>query len=210
MWQYADKGLRGTVVDLDENRIVPRVTALNLEEGLLVALQLDERSRPVTDAAGNWLTYKARGRFKLLPPKPMKFAADMGAPHCVKCGSMLTLLGDDLCAPCRAAQDPLKMARTGRDGERNGMRVERVLDPLDDHKCCMCSRLASWSVSDEVTTTPEIGGPKRILGETVNRTLWDRGATVGRRWYCSWHYAPPRLLDSHAEVVSELPVSERP
>lgn len=125
----------------------------------------------------------------------------MGAEYCSLCNSPLTLPGDDLCPPCRAKER----------GQKNKLLVERIVNPLLDRKCCQCSRLASWSVSDEVAVTPQMtAGSLMPVGRNQQgklvfrkgKVLYDRGYTVGRRYFCSWHYRPPRLLDSKGELVS--------
>ena len=108
----------------------------------------------------------------------------MGAPVCARCRSPLTLPGDDLCPRCRA-QDRL---------QSNRFVVERLTTPLLDRRCESCSRLAIWSVADEVEVTPEVN----------RRYLYERGMTVGRRYYCNRCYQPARLLDSKGEVVRDF------
>lgn len=68
--------------------------------------------------------------------------------------------------------------------------------PLFSNRCCQkgCTRVARWSVSDEVPQTPvEVNGRK-----------YSRGKIVGRRYYCEFHWKPPRLLDAKGEVMQEF------
>ena len=189
----ATDGLRGTVYDLDTGRRVPKVIELNLERGYLracsVVAQDDARPERETirrgeDGAYEW--YEAIGRFRLVPaePAPAIKTIKLGAPACARCRSPLTLPGDDLCPRCRAADR----------GQRNRFLVEKLVTPLFDRKCETCSRLAVWSVADEVAVTPEHS----------SRLFWERGMTVGRRYYCDSHYAPARLLDVKGEVIQDF------
>jgi hypothetical protein len=54
-----------------------------------------------------------------------------------------------------------------------------------------CVKVANWMVSDEVSLPPI----------KVGKRFFSRGKTVAKRYYCSWHYVPPRLLDSRGEVI---------
>lgn len=189
----ATDGIRGTVYDLDTGRRVPKVVELDTERGYLrawfVVEQDDghperERIRKNTQGENEW--YEAVGKFRFVPAatQPGSALLTLGAPCCARCRSPLTLPGDDLCPRCRAA-DRL---------QRNRFVVERLDTPLFDRKCESCSRLAVWSVSDEVGVTPE----------QANRKLWDRGMTVGRRYFCDGCYKPARLLDPRGEVIKDL------
>jgi hypothetical protein len=184
---HATQGFRGRLIDLETGRAVPRVLWFDPEQGEIEAYAVDEQGRYRSDGNGNLLTYRARGRFIFLPGKPTgqgpKKTVHLGAPRCAKCRSPLTLLGDDLCAPCRALDR----------NQKNRMKVERMDEFLLRRPCDYrgCSRAASWSVADEVEVTPQQRG----------RALYARGATVGRRFYCTFHYQPPRLLDARGEVV---------
>ena len=185
------KGVRGTVYDLETGKRIPKVIDLNLETGYLkayfVAWQDDahpEKEEIRKDSQGSYQWYEARGRFRFVPYSgPEVRTPLLGAPNCMKCRSPLTLPGDDLCPPCRAAERL----------QSNRFRIERLTTPLFDRKCQECSRLAAWAVADEVDVTPEVGG----------RFYWERGMTVGRRYYCDNHYQPARLLDPKGEVVQD-------
>lgn len=193
-------GLRGTVVDLDTGKRVPKVIELNLERGYVKAyyvIQQDdnhpEREVIRRDELGRPEWYEAAGRFKLLPPPPsIRTPAPgspkvvLGADYCGICRSPLTLPGDDLCPRCRAKER----------GQRNRFVVERLNTPFLDRKCANCTRLAVWSVADEVAVSPE--------QSKGSRYYWERGMTVGRRYYCDSCYRPARLLDPRGEVIEDL------
>jgi len=167
------------------------VIELNTDTGYLKAWFVVEQNdahpeREVIrrNALGEREWYEAVGRFRFVPadPKPVPTVV-MGAPQCGKCRSPLTLPGDELCPRCRAAERL----------QRNRFLVERITTPFLDQKCAKCTRTATWSVADEVVVTPEQTG----------KTLWERGMTVGRRYYCDLHYRPARMLDSKGEVVED-------
>jgi hypothetical protein len=205
---HAAQGVRGTVLDLETGRPVPKVLWLDVgPDGVgteLEACRVDARGGYVRDLNGEYLTYRARGRFRLVvgsvPAGPGGVTARgpsagghartpaAGAPRCALCPSPLTLPGDDLCPPCRARER----------GQRNRLLVERLLNPLLDRKCCNCSRLATYAVADEVAVSPQVG----LWGG--RKALFSRGYTAGRRWYCEFCYRPPRILDARGEVVEEL------
>lgn len=189
----AKAGIRGTVYDLDTGRRVPKVIDLNTERGYLrayfVVEQNDEhpeREEIRKDAEGNYQWYEAHGRFRFVPAPvaPPKRPGLSGAPSCLKCSSPLTLPGDELCPRCRAVEK----------GQKNKFLVEKLATPLLDRKCQDCTRTAVWAVADEVEVSPELS----------NRNLYDRGMTVGRRYYCDFHYRPARLLDPGGEVIHDL------
>lgn len=185
--------MRGTVWDLDTGRRVPKVVELDVERGYVrafaVVVQNDARpDREVVrkDALGRPVWYEATGRFKFVPADAVVIfpRTVLGAPQCIRCGTPLTLPGEELCPRCWAADR----------GQRNRFLVERLTTPLLDVRCEKCSRPASWSVADEVVVSPE----------QHNQRLWDRGMTVGRRYYCDLHYRPARMLDRKGEVVEEF------
>jgi hypothetical protein len=60
-------------------------------------------------------------------------------------------------------------------------------------KCFGCSREATHAVGDEVVVSPQVKG----------NIAYERGSSVGRRFYCDWCYKPPRILDSKGEVMRE-------
>lgn len=185
----ATSGARGTVYDLETGRRVPKVIDLNLERGYVkayfVVQQNDEHpEREVIwqNAAGEAEWYEAYGKFRFVPAAKAS-PVQLGAEKCAKCLSPLTLPGDDLCPRCRAAERL----------QRNRFVVERLSTPLFDRKCAECSRVAVWSVADEVGVSPEKFG----------RILWERGMMVGRRFYCDRHYQPARLLDPKGEIIED-------
>ena len=192
-----DLRLPARVHDLDTKRDVRGVIWVDEEAGSAEAYHYDEHGRKVltydVDGAAAWKTVLLKGRFKLLPlvapQKPTGGAVIMGAPACAKCNSPLTLRGDDLCPACKRRDmgKPLDARRCG---------------PLDFRKCQSCSRDATWSVSDEVVVTPQVArrGRSRVL--RAGSYYFDRAATVGRRYYCSWCFKAPRLVDHKGEVIS--------
>lgn len=196
---HAEQGMRGRVVDLDTGLRVPKVIWLDLEKGELEAYRVDAQDRPVRTVNGDYETYTARGRFAFYPADAKEAAAQpslqgiaMGAPRCERCGSPLTLRGKELCPRCYATDRRIKPL----------LLAEPLTTPLLDRRCEYkgCSRLAEWIVGDEIPTTPAKEG----------RYLFDRAATVGRRYCCSFHYQPPRILDEKGEIVEELENSARP
>lgn len=229
MLRHARQGHRGVILDLDTNMRVPKVISFDEEKGELEAYQTMPNGEIAQDTQGNFLTYRAKGRFRFVsaeqvrrdgagshlaaPPviahlaklssMPRKAPGSlkeprrikMGAPACVKCRSPLTLPGEDLCAPCKAKDR----------GQRHTMKVERLVNPLLDCPCSVrgCSRLATWSVGDEVDVTPVVGVHLFPDGQR-HRVLYLRGATVGRRFYCQRHWQPPRLLDAKGEIIQEF------
>jgi hypothetical protein len=189
----ATDGIRGAVWDIDTGRRVPKVIELDTERGYLkayfVVKQDDchpEREVERRNFLGEAEWYEAYGRFKFVPEerKTISTKTVMGAFVCARCPSTLTLPGDELCPHCRAEER----------GQRNRFAIERLTTPLFNRRCESCSRLATFSVADEVDVTPL----------QKDRYLYERGMTVGRRYYCSQHYRPARLLDSKGEVVKDF------
>ena len=214
MLLHADQGFRGEVWDLDTGRKVLKVISLDEEAGLLEAYKVLDDGKIARDVNGNYLTYRARGRFRCVPmghrdygrhrlpitPRP---ASAPGAVACVKCGSALTLPGSELCAFCNARDKGVEF------------RVEKIVTPLLDRPCQSkgCRRLAEWAVGDEVRASPQLGpSPGKVEGRRVfsDRVWFERGTCVGRRFYCSFHYQPPRLLAPNGERIEDLGSSGRP
>lgn len=204
----AGNGVRGQVIDLDTGAPIPKPITLTYDpvtgSGTIKAYQCNHNGSIKTNAGGDFLTYTAGGRFKFISagePIPPKCAPE-GAPRC-KCGSRLTLPGDDLCAACRAKER----------GQRHKMCAEKVeRNYLITRKCELCSRAAEWGVSDEVEASPErgpalLGLPLAVQPKTM---LFKRVACVKRRWYCSTHFKPPRLLDPRGEVIKDIEEGLRP
>jgi hypothetical protein len=152
----AEDGIRGTLVDLDTNQIIPKPIWFNTATGGFSAYRVDrETGEILKNANGDFLTYTGVGRLKFIPrpPRPTPSIPDPDPP----------------------------ITR----------RVEPVRIPLLSHKCCKCSRLADWSVSDEMPLPPQL----------KNGRLYDRGRTVKIRWYCAWHYEAPRIVDAKGEIM---------
>ncbi len=196
----ARDGLKGVITDLDTKEVVKHVIWLDTEAGRLEKYLTDSIGNYLYNPDGTQRTAIYRGRFSFTPkptntpsPVPLRKIV-LGADKCAKCTSKLTLPGTELCAFCQARD------RNQRWQPFKGDLVERFSNPLLDHKCSKCSRLAIYSVADEVEVTPQ----------QHRKILWLRGATVGRRFLCQFHYEPPRLLDSKGEVISDLPTERRP
>lgn len=195
----ASDGLRGRWIDLDTGEEVRQVIWVDTDTGHHERYALGPDGRRYRNPAGDWVTLRCVGRLRFFPRDRRGREPIEGAPQCARCRSPLTLPGDDLCAVCRAADRPHLQARTnGKD--RNLLRVERLTTPFFELRCQHygCSRLASWAVADEVQVAYQRG---RVGGRTA---FFERGATVGRRFYCSHHYQPPRILDARGEVVEEV------
>jgi hypothetical protein len=186
---HVEHGFRGRVWDLDLNKHVPKVISLDTERGELEAYQTDAAGQIKQDVNGNYLTYRARGRFKFIPENGKPARIVMGAPACALCQSPLTIPGSDLCAFCNAKDKGVK-----------NFKVER-LTPLLNRPCEKCSNLAEWSVSDEVTATPQLVISTYPGINRRGKVLFERATTVRQRFYCSRHYVAPRLLDARGEVI---------
>lgn len=182
------KDVKGEVWDLDEGRRVYKVLWVDVDAGLLEAYH----TRPDGSVDFSKPTYFAKGRFKFVPITRAIVKDDRGAARCARCASTLTLPEDDLCPRCKAADR----------GQRNRMVVEPVGDLLVPRKCDKCSRRAAYIVSDEVGVSSVMVKDVYVVnGRRMVNPAFTRAATVGRRWYCPWHYSPPRLLDAKGEVI---------
>src|ERR1019366_1239405 len=224
MLLHVDHGMKGTVLDLDTSKEVPKVISLDFFAcaptnvagqqvmdgvGTVEAYRTGADGKEVGEDSPDgwrWLTYTAKGRFRFVPAKtptpPSKLV--MGAPTCGKCGSTLVLRGDELCPACRAVER----------GQHHRMKAEKIDDPFAVVKCESCSRQATWTVSDEVETTAEITGVSSTMVHgrmmlaadlaSKRRWAWDKAAVVDRRHYCDRCYQPPRVLDARGEVIQQL------
>lgn len=189
-----DVPFKARVHDLDTERDIRGVIWVDEEEGLAEAYRFNPDGSRRDDMV------LLKGRFKILPALEQKepdYGKLLGADRCEICASPLVMQGGDLCPICRAAQDgnPFKPTR---------------LDPWDFRKCQRCSRNATWSVVDRVDVSPEAG---KIAGYQAARGgayLFARGAAVGRRYYCSWCFQAPRLVDVRGEVIREIEETIRP
>jgi hypothetical protein len=173
------------VTDLDTALEVPAWIWVDVECGAIEAFFVPAHELP----DGTYKTYTARGRFRYVPQRRSQIKVAMGAEFCELCGNPLTVLGSSLCVACNA-------------NDRGHKFPSRLRNPFTTHKCEACSRQAEWSVSDEVTVTPEVSTMNGLRG----RFMFDRGTTTGRRYYCSWHYQPPRILDERGEVVEAIEI----
>lgn len=195
---------RMRVFDLETNRFIRGVLWVDVEAGLAEAYHYDSNGKNVmvldTDGAAAWRTDLLKGRFKLVPlehePPKRDFSKLLGADKCGVCGSTMTLRGDELCLACKAK-------------DRGKPLDARPSDPFEMRKCEKCSRDASWSVADEVEVSAQRG---KISGKHIRAGvyLFDRGTTVGRRYFCQWHYSGPRLLDHKGEVITTIEDGHRP
>jgi hypothetical protein len=196
MWLRAEN-FAGTVTDLDTGEQLRHVSAVDAEAGLVEVYQVDAGGKVLRDVTtGKPIVQLGRGRFKADLRRrvdvPRKRAPRLGAPTCSRCPSRMTLPGDDLCPVCRAREQGRTVGvKPLGPGELMAVR------PCDNG----CGREATWSVGDEVSVTPVPGTLPRQHGGPPRPVLFLRGATVARRWYCSWCYQPPRLLDARGEVV---------
>lgn len=191
-------GVRGVVIDLDTGRRVPKVIWVDVEKGELEAYQVEGpegRETVKKDAAGDYLTYQARGRFRLInlstPSARPKYK--LGAPLCVVCKSPFTLPGEDRCVSCKS-----KDRGKGPRAQASRLTPQQLLEAQPcDHKGC--NRPAAYAVSDEVQASPVKGTGG--WGPSPGTYLFERATMVGQRLYCEWHYLPPRELDEKGEVV---------
>lgn len=160
----ARDGIRGILLDLDEDRPIPKVIWADTELGLFCAYQTDKGGNILKDDRGNYLWYKAKARLRFIP------TANLSVP----------------------SNDPPALAPPLKRRDRSQAR--RIVIPLFDQKCSECSRVAEWSVSDEISLPPV----------KANGQWFSRGKTVDVRFYCSWCYKPPRLVDSKGEIIKEF------
>lgn len=197
---HAHSGARGRVIDLDNGQVVPKVISLDTDTipHQLEAYQTNSKGDYAKDSEGNYLTYRAKGRFQYLPaPAKSPTKVLMGAPNCAICFSPLTVPGKEICPICLGKYK----------------KVDKI-GPLDATQCDRCSRQAQWIVSDEVETTPVLVAVSSVIRTNdpttkirnlkASKILFDTGCIVGRRYYCSKHFLPPRILDSKGEVVQKL------
>jgi len=201
MRMYASQGFRGEIWDLDTGLKVHKVIWYDSDTQELEAYEVDLQGTEIRDINGDFITYHAKGRFRYMPvtiapPKSMS----LGSPRCARCGNPLTLQGHDLCPVCNA-QDK---------GYKGIQSIRRLSTPILDRPCEVkgCGRLAEYQVADEVPATPAVTKPVTIKG--FKTTLWDRAVMVGVRYFCAWHFKPPRLLDAKGEVVQEFENEVRP
>ena len=201
---HSQQGVRGKVIDLDTGQSVRKVIWLDQEKGELEAYKVDQLGKEQKDINGDYITYRAKGRFKFVSTftdscNNRTSTNQLGAPTCAKCFNPLTLLGSDLCAFCNAADKGYKASERFQS-----FRVKKISDPLARYPCQHkgCSSWAEYQVSDEVPATPAVTKPVTVKG--FKTSLWDRAAVVGRRFYCSFHFQPPRILDAKGEIVKEL------
>ena len=193
---------RCKVHDLDTGRDLREVVWVDCEAGTAEAFKVGADGMRVTEphpvtGQPSLVRVLLKGRFKLVAvedqPGPDPFRAMQAAARCARCPSTLVLRGDELCAVCRAA-------------EQNRRIDLRECGPLDMCKCQACSRDATHSVADEVQVSPAQG---RVRGQLRMRNgvyLFDRAATVGRRYFCrrclSKHHEGCRLVDHKGEVIA--------
>lgn len=199
------KGRKVKLMDLDTKKPVKGGIWVDEAGGLCEAYVLDDQGRRQltldSDGAAAWKTVLLKGRFKLVFDEPSPARAvdkvKMGAPACARCGSPLTLMGDDLCPACKAKDrgKPIDFSRT---------------DPFEFQRCEKCSRDATWSVSDECEVTPQRSLVTKALTIPNGSYLFDRSMTVGRRYYCDRHFQPPRLVDAKGEPMADLETNARP
>lgn len=90
-------------------------------------------------------------------------------------------------------ESPISVSGNGAKRFSSG---ERLPVPIFSCKCqhSNCNRIAEWLVSDEIEIEPEV----------VNGRKYSRAKTVGMRYYCSWHYQGPRILDEKGEIIEQI------
>ena len=182
MYLHAQSGYRGKLYDLDTGQEIKCPIWANTDTGMFEAYQVNEQGKIKRDINGDYLTYKGKARLHFVPREEKKAVPilKLGAHQCILCKSPLTLPGEELCPFCK-----------DKDKGRKKFSVKRLSNPLLDCPCQTCHNLAEWQVSDEVEVSPVRQG----------KFLFDRGAVVGQRFYCSKCYSGPRLLDEKGEVI---------
>ena len=193
--------------DLEEQCPIKGWIWVDLAAGLLEGYQLDSFGNIKMDRQGNYLTYTARGKFRLHRVREGALAGSGnavrgsspirvpgGAPFCALCKSPLTLPGEDLCTVCKAKDSAyLRML--------NHLDSLRSLPTLPGAGSCAhrgCNRPGVYAVGHEVIVSPIVSRTA-----TFGLRLFKRGATVGRLYFCPWHWTPPLLLDKKGEVIEK-------
>jgi len=64
-----------------------------------------------------------------------------------------------------------------------------------------CSRWAVWQVADELDK------PALVVAGVKQ---YEQADLLNVRYYCDWHYQPPRLFDAKGEIIKEHEVEARP
>ena len=96
-----------------------------------------------------------------------------------------------LLKPKRLVKDRTGGTRPKKVKQRHEKLKFRLFDVDCGH--CACLRPAEYAVSDEEDLPPSISNGRR----------WARAKTVKVRYFCAFHYEPPRILDAKGEVMSE-------
>jgi hypothetical protein len=175
-------GYRGQIFDLDTNRFIPKVIWADTDLGTFEAYCVDLNGDVVYNEKKEPKYWVGKGRIKFVPAEKSK--KQYHIPICEKTGKPVTVLSD---CPCPACRPPVPVLHTGP-----------VLGRNCEHYGC--TRTAEWSVSDEIELSPVLDG----------KYLYTRGHMVGQRFYCSWHYKPPKIVDEKGETVTERQITVRP
>jgi hypothetical protein len=149
MLLHVRDGIRGTIIDCETGRRVPKPIWLDTETGTCEFYQVDAAGRIKTDAAGNYLTTLARGRFKFIPRAPTVPAVTPAPP---------------------VSPPPAMRAET-----RRRLRTSPLNTPLLCQRCdhYACDRVAEWQTSDEVTLPPQVAGGRRYeRGKVIEVRFW--------------------------------------
>ncbi len=202
--------IHGKVLDLETKQFIPKVIWVDEEKGECEAYQVGTDGKILRtlmeDGTAGHKTVHLKGRFKFIPSQPKKdHTVRLGANYCARCKSPLTLMGNELCPRCQAKQ------KVGGKYKPKDSQDVKECHPFEFKKCCKCSRDATHSVADEVQVTPQLAESIVIVNgvkASQGKRLFDRGMTVGRRYFCAWCVQGPRIVDEHGEVIKTL--SEEP
>lgn len=133
----AGDGLRGSLVDLDTGRPIPRAYWADTETGEYEAFRTGPDGRVLRDASGALLTHRGKGRLAFVPrPRP---PAD-SKPEDLLAADRETL------RRFRRVTGPLLTERCEHPG---------------------CTRLAGWAVTDEVPLAPVVRNGRRFARAAV-------------------------------------------
>lgn len=163
---YAKDGVRGTLIDLITRKPIRVPVWFDQETGEYEAFRLDAVGK-ILHENGKPVRYRGKTKLQFIPSYTdnQKFIEKV--------------------APDKFVGTPKSVIPITK---------REKLYPLLQLRCEAygCDRIAAWSVSDEVPSSPVVQGNRK----------YETGITIARRYYCSWHYQPPRLLDAKGDVIS--------